>query len=177
MMLLEFALTCWQTQPDLRIEDAYKWLFHATQGGEHAITSEDGPRTWLDEEWETLTAPKPDELLIEPLRPDGAIVRLHLRPYKAQGGNQEALLQAFIASAQSFKAERDVFVAVWRELYAQLLQGPISAIHRQDWERLDAMAQAEHYSAIHHSQHYERMQQPAYRVLMRIHADRLQALL
>ena len=42
--LLAFAETRWRAQPETRIEDAYKWLFHATLGGDHAVRDPRVPR-------------------------------------------------------------------------------------------------------------------------------------
>ena len=96
--------------PEVRIEDAYKWLFHATRGGEHAIENEIATLKWLEKEWTTLTAPLPDEPLWVPLTPDGRIGRLNLRPYKAQGGDLLALHHAFVACAASFNPRPNVFL-------------------------------------------------------------------
>ena len=44
----------------MRADDAYKWLFQATRGGEHAIDRE-GALSWLQDEWKTLTPPRAGE--------------------------------------------------------------------------------------------------------------------
>src|SRR5207247_3676866 len=119
------------------IEDAYKWLFHATLGGEHAITIEDGPRKWLDDEWQTLGSPRKTEPLLTSLRPDGKIVRLNLRPYKALGGEKDLLLKAFIMSAKEFKPNKTIFEKTWQMLGAKLKHGRIGFLNETDWLRLD----------------------------------------
>ena len=171
--LLNFSEERWRSDPAMRIEDAYKWLFHATQGGEHAITSADGPRRWLEREWKTLTAAAPDEPLIESLRPDGKLVRLHLRPYRTQGGTPEPLLSAFVASAQKFKPDKSAFRALWNELGAQLRSGSRNALTRAAWERLDYETADQKYPAIEHSENYLKARIPAYRVLTGDAAKRL----
>ena len=67
--LLTFSLAAWQKEPEMRIEDAYKWLYQATRGGEHAVPDEDSARKWLDEEWATLGSPYKNEPEWEPLCP------------------------------------------------------------------------------------------------------------
>ena len=168
--LLTFAKARWRADADaLGVEDAYKWLFHAARGGEHAVTDASGPQAWLDREWETLGKPRPGERLIDPLRPDGAIVRLNLRPYRAAGGGKDALLAAFVASAREFRADPAAFAAAWRALGAAL--PPYLA--RAEWERLDREASGGGYPAVHHSPAYQRARRPAYRVLTGARADRL----
>lgn len=108
------------------MEDAYKWLFHATLGGEHAITSAEGPRRWMEREWKTLTAPHPGEKTIQSLRLDGKIVRINLRPYRAKGDSPEPLLMAFIAGAKAFKADKSEFRVVWQEGGRALSQSDFS---------------------------------------------------
>ena len=71
---------------ELRIEDAFKWLVHATRGGEHAVADGFAVRKWLENEWATLGPPQPGEPPWVPLTADGRIGRLNLRPYRAQGG-------------------------------------------------------------------------------------------
>ena len=48
--LLDHAFEQWRSTPEMRVEDAYKWLFHATLGGEHAVQDVGGPRNWMDRE-------------------------------------------------------------------------------------------------------------------------------
>lgn len=154
-----------RTEPDLRIEDAYKWLVHATRGGEHAIASEFAARKWLDGEWATLGPPQPDEPLWVPLVADGRIGRLNLRPYRAQGGATGPLLAAFLASAESFDAAPARFRAAWKALGRALKMNPQGHLIHAEWRRLDRAMRAQGYPAIHHSPEYEQARSPAYRVL------------
>jgi hypothetical protein len=151
----------------MEIEDAYKWLFHATLGGEHAVRDDSGPRAWLDREWDVIGEPLPGEANVVELRPDGKIVRVNLRPYKAAGGDKETMLQVFVASARRFHAERVVFETAWSALGERLKEGPIGRIDRSGWVRLDHEARAEGYPAIEHSENYLRAQNPAYRVVLK----------
>jgi hypothetical protein len=174
--LLAFALTRWETSDAdvMGIEDAYKWLFHATQGGEHAIATPEGPRRWLEQEWATLTEPAPGETAVEPLRPDGAVVRLHLRPFRAAGGDPDALLSAFVASARAFRGDRTEFAAAWESLRGALAERPLGPhLNADGWAQLDAAARPLGYPAVHHSPRYEEARRPAYRVLTGDEAARL----
>ena len=90
----------WANDPAVEMRDAYKWIFQAAMGGEHAAPSRDAADRWLRQEWQTLGPTAPDEPLLEPLG-DSGIVRLHLRPFRDAGGVPDALLDAFLASAAS----------------------------------------------------------------------------
>lgn len=163
--LLEFALSRLGREPGIRIEDAYKWLFHATQGAEHAVKDESGVKAWLDEEWETLSEPEPGEALIVQIRHDGAVARLNLRPFKARGGRKEPLLRAFIKSASRYKADKNEFEAVWRMLGCRLESETLGHLTHDEWNRLDSLARQRGFPAIDHSEECLQRCRPAYRVL------------
>ena len=173
--VLPFAEAALAADPEVRIEDAYKWLFHATRGGEHAIRDDAAARTWLEREWESLGPPDPGEPLVVPLRQDGSLVRMNLRPFKTRGGSREALLQAFARSARSFRASGDEFVSAWDGLGARLEKGPVGRLDAAAWRRLDAEARTKGFPALHHSPAYETARRPAYRVLTGAEAGRLAA--
>lgn len=162
-----------RSEPEVRMEDAYKWLHQATRGGEHAIISEIAVRRWLTEEWATLEDPFPGEPLWVPLRSDERIGRLNLRPYRARGGLEEPLLSAFIASAASFKSDPADFKAAWKALGRTLKKHPQGRLTVDDWKRLDALARQDDYGARHHSPAYTEARRPAYRVLTAEQAEKL----
>lgn len=165
--LLDFAVRQWRFTPAMRIEDAYKWLFHATLGGEHAVSDDEGPRQWLDREWKTLAAPMPHEPEVVPLGPDGKLIRVNLRPYRQRHGDPEMLLAVFVSSARSFHADRSEFVRAWRSLGEKLSANPIGYLTFPEWSRLEREAKAASYPAIEHSRAYEERYRPAYRVVLR----------
>ena len=168
-----FFLAQARAEPEVRVADAYKWLVHATRGGEHAVASAFAARQWLDQEWATLGPPQPDEPLWVPLADDGRIGRLNLRPYRAQGGAPEPLLAAFLASAESFDASPARFRAAWKALGRALKMNPQGHLTYSDWRRLDREMRAQGYPACHHSPEYEQARHPAYRVLTAMEARKL----
>ena len=169
----DFFLAQARADPELRIADAYKWLFHATRGGEHAVANEFAVRKWLENEWAALGPPQPGEPLWTPLTPDGRIGRLNLRPYRTQGGAPEPLLAAFVEGAKSFDASPARFRAAWRALGRELKKQPVGHLTWAAWQRLDREMRAHDYPASHHSPEYERARQPAYRVLTGAEVRRL----
>lgn len=164
--LLEFSTRQWASTPELRIEDAYKWLYHATLGGEHAIRDATGPREWLAREWASLSEPLSDEPLVVPLDPEGRILRVNLRPYKRRGGDREMLLAVFVASAERFRPTKSVFLDAWNALGQRLAKGEIGKLTKSEWDRLDRSCAALSYPPIHHSAAYSAAYSPAYRVVL-----------
>ena len=165
--LLSHAKRQWKAEPSMRVDDAYKWLFHATQGGDHAVGDDDtGPRRWLVREWARLAVPSPGEPEVVPLDPHGRFVRINLRPYRARGGDPEMLLAVFVASARRFRPDKQDFARAWNELGRQLKRGPVAKLTFREWRRLDRETKPVGYPAIHHSGAYEAAARPAYRVVL-----------
>lgn len=171
--LLNFALPQWKGDPNFRIEDAYKWSYQATRGGEHAVPNEETARKYLGEEWQTLGAPAADEVLWQPLCADGSIGRLNLRPFRAQGGDQADLAAAFVKSSEDFTGDAADFLAVWRELGRRLKKKKQGELNYHDWKKLNAEMRKQNYPAIHHSKIYENAEHPAYRILTKAEADKI----
>lgn len=171
--LLDFALPKWKTDRNVRIEDAYKWTYQATRGGEHAVPDAESARNWLDSEWQTLGKPAPNEPIWEPLCPGEEIGRLNLRPFKEKGGKEDTLLEAFLASSREYKPEQSSFVDAWMELGKRLKKRSVGKLDYQSWKKLDTEMKAKGYPAIHHSDQYEKKKHPAYRILTLSQAKKL----
>lgn len=171
--LLPFAVNSFAADPETRIEDAYKWLFQAASGGEHAIPDEESARRWLEREWASLGETPPGEPLVVSLRPDGALVRLNLRPFRDRGGHVGDLLEAFLRSARSFEPDAALFRESWASLGLKLSAHPLGPLNRTEWSRLEAAMQAKGYPAVHHSAAFAKARRPAYRVLTMEEAGRL----
>ena len=163
--LVDFAFALWRAEPQVRIEDSYKWIYQATRGGEHAVPDEQMARDWLEQEWRTLGEPQADEPLWQPLCPDGAIGRLNLRPFRARGGRIEDLSAAFVASSRNFRNDESSFIAAWNEFGRRLNQRARGSLAWRDWKLLDRKMRMAGYPAIHHSETYDKARRPSYRVI------------
>lgn len=163
--LIDFALPKWKANSNMRIEDAYKWMYQATRGGEHAAPDNDSARKWLDNEWASLGDSTVKEPLWEPLCPGGEIGRLNLRPFRARGGRSDALLTAFLTSSRDYRSDGSNFIAGWHELGRRLKERSAGSLDYKAWKKLDAEMKAKNYPAIHHSKAYETANQPAYRLV------------
>jgi len=150
--------------PAMQIQDVYKLLHQAALGSEHAISDPEGAREWMKRELAELGSGI-DEDTIDPISPDGEIVRVHLRPFIAQGGDPETLLAAFIRTANEFHGDKTILEIYWktatelRHFSSEAMGGFIESIRAED------------YPAVHHSVIYENTYRPAYRVLWRKFID------
>ncbi len=171
--LAAYARASLAGEPAAGVEDVYKWLFQAARGGEHAAPSEETARAWLEAEWASLGPPLPGEPLVVPLRPDGSVVRLNLRPFKAAGGDPKALLGAFLSSARSFAPDPLLFVASWRAFGRGLAAGGANGWTAGAFEELDRASEKAGWPARHHGRAYSEARRPAYRVLSGEEAERL----
>ena len=163
--LIDFALPQWKTEPDFQIEDAYKWIYQAARGGEHAVPDQAMAQKYLEGEWSALGEPSPDEQIWQPLCADESIGRINLRPFRAKGGTLDDLLDAFVKSSQKFDNGEANFIDAWNELGKRLKSKSAGNLRRKDWKRLDREMKRKNYPAIHHSKIYEESIHPAYRIV------------
>jgi hypothetical protein len=163
--LIDFALPKWKADPNVKIEDVYKWTYQAERGGEHLVQDKESARQWLDNEWRSLGPPMDKEPLWVPLCPRGEIGRLNLRPFLVKGGQPGDLLEAFLTSSREYRSDGANFVAAWNELGTRLRTRAAGQLNYKAWAKLDAEMKAKNYPAIHHSESYKTGNHPAYRVL------------
>jgi len=153
--------------PALEVADIYKLLHQATFGPGHAVADKKAAREWLEQEAGQAGAAT-GEPLVERAHPEEHIVRLHLRPYLAQGGKLKWLLEAFVRSASAVSGDPAVMVARWQTFAdACQLNGPLAGEFPARELRLFGMVRAaEHWPAVQHSPVYSASYRPAYRVLV-----------
>jgi len=173
--LLDFALPKWKADPNIRIEDAYKWLYQATRGGEHAAPDRESARRWLKDEWGSLGTPPKNETLWDPLCGDNSIGRLNLRVFKAKGGKDDDLLDAFLASSREYREAGTSFIDAWAQLGRRLKEHASGKLMYDEWRRLDAEMAAKNYPAVHHSKEHDAAEKPAYRIITKAEMKKLKA--
>jgi len=150
--------------PEAGAEDLYKFLHQALYGPGHAIPDPEVAADHLDRELADLGPPGEGEAPCEALGGSPILVRVNLRPFVAGGGDPEALLEAFVATAGEVRgdpgqiSEAIKIVVSWlrsdgRENLADVL------------EHLGAEFAQQGYPAIHHSAAYVEAYHPAYRVI------------
>jgi len=146
-------------------EDAYKFVHQAAFGNGHLITDEASDRGYLVAELASVAADA-SEPLIDPISPDGTVVRVNLRPFKARGLDVTKLGDAMIESAKRIHPDRVSFERWWAEVVQASSRRalPFDAVALQAF---GATKQMEGYPAVHHSAVYASRYFPAYRVVLR----------
>jgi hypothetical protein len=151
--------------PLMQAEDVYKLVHQAGLGSEHAVTDVARAREWLAHELAHL-GEGPVEPVLDPISADGRILRVHLRPYVANGGDPARLLNAFVRTANNFQGSTDQLRIDWAYVEQMAVAGhlPFSqAVVREYAVRMEAL----NYPAVHHSDAYRTAYRPAYRVIAR----------
>ncbi len=151
--------------PAMQLEDVYKLAHQACLGSEHAVPDRAHAERWLERELAHL-GDGPPEPTIDPVAPDGRILRVHLRPFLAGGGNAPELLDAFVRTANGFRGSTERLVACWAGVEALAAAGALpyggADAAAFGWRMADAG-----YPAVHHSAAYGAAYRPAYRVVAR----------
>lgn len=151
--------------PGMQAEDVYKLAHQATFGPAHLITDEAAARRYLLDELGGVAidggAP-----LVEPLADDPPLVRVNLAPFKAAGGDPEALLRALVATAASVHGDA-VAMCGRLDVAMEVLRARGRAAEAERLKVLGAELGARGFPAAHHSEAYTRSYRPAYRVVRR----------
>jgi len=150
--------------PASRAEDYYKLISQSVFGIAHLIDDAASAREYLDREMLTLGPPHPDESLLEPLDPEGTVVRVHLRPFAAQGLSRDSLVTVMMETARTVRGDTTVFLGRWRA-FRDLIKENRVPVPMGDYEAVDEYARERRYPALHHSDDYRGAYKPAYRVV------------
>lgn len=151
--------------PKMEARDVYKLLFQAALGAEHAVRDEAAARDWLYRELREM-AGGPAEPVLDPIGPGGRLVRLHLRPYREAGGDPEALLRAFVRTANEVRGEHEN-VSAWGAAAAEFVDTQPGPLRGEAIRSFFATMGSQGFPAAHHSRTYWATYRPAYRVVAR----------
>ena len=155
-----------QTYPKSRLLDIYKSCFQNYMGAEHLVSDKERVKAYLDEELQTTNL---DDLMpwyYEPCGVNGQYVRVSIRTIKENLMTEDALLDAFIRSANS---EKRPTVESWRDKWQEII-GTIDQMelnlpnYQQDREFIDSILSVGKY-AISHSPEYREAYRPHYRIV------------
>ncbi|MDE2827375.1 MAG: hypothetical protein OXL40_08725 [Bacteroidota bacterium] len=149
--------------PAMEAQDWYKLVHQSVFGAGHAIQNIETAHDWLIREWEDLDAVS-NEPLVEILGPDSVFVRVNLRPYKSAGGKFDQLFRAFLQTAKQGAGPGDGFERYWQSLREAAKKRTIG-VSVDALDSLYSIMSAESLPAIHHSERYSGLYDPAYRVV------------
>ena len=151
--------------PAMQLEDVYKLAHQACLGSEHAVRDRAQAERWLERELARL-GDGPQEPTIDPVAPDGRIVRVHLRPFVAAGGDATDLLDAFVRTANGFRGSHELLRSSWATVEGLAADGSLP-FSRPDARAFGRRMADAGFPAVHHSAAYGAAYRPAYRVVAR----------
>ncbi|HVN49309.1 MAG TPA: hypothetical protein VMU30_10885 [Bacteroidota bacterium] len=149
--------------PKLTIQDIYKFAYQAAMGNEHLMTDTVTVRSYLQEEWNEIDSSY-NEPLVEYLSSDSSIARINLRPYKQRGGSMEQLVAAMLQTAKSIRPSFSLLKKFLADIVA-LADQFLIPFKAEEVRNYFQEMEAKHYPAVHHSNEYETLYHPAYRVI------------
>lgn len=152
--------------PKIQIEDVYKLLHQAALGSEHAVSNEADAFNWMQNEVAKLSSVEIKEPLIDPIAPDGKIVRVHLRPYIERKGDLKFLNKAFVQTANTFQGSKETLKR-YLAYAVSIVEKEFSPFDAQEMKKFFAEKAAANYPAVHHSKVFTENYSPAYRVVTR----------
>jgi hypothetical protein len=154
-----------QRYPAMQNEDLYKLVFQAALGNEHLLTDSAMVHDYLIRELESIQASAVEPLL-EEISADGEVVRLNLRPFKAQQGDHRSLFQAMMQTARTFQKSPEHLEQYWRDL-EQMANSGAMAFDAAAMQSFFREIREKGYPAVHHSAVYAEKYAPAYRVILK----------
>ena len=149
--------------PLMQPVDLYKLLHQAAMGAEHAAPGEAVARAWLEREMGSL-GEGPEEPLLDPISPGGTVLRVHLRPYLAAGGDPERLLAAFLQTGREHQGSTER-LAQWGQVAVQMAESGRLPFEPEQLRALLQGQASQGFGAAHHSRQYAESYRPAYRVV------------
>ncbi len=152
-----------QRYPRMQLEDVYKLLHQAAMGPGHMLGDTQRARAALESECHSLET-GPEELLVDPISPDGRLARVHLRPYLSRGHDLAVLADAFVATPGVCPATPEKLAKFCGCLGDLADAGGIPFTRAQVSPFFDDIA-ARGYPVVHHSPPFRETYRPAYRVI------------
>ena len=154
--------------PQLRLLDIYKSCFQDYMGAEHLVNDTASARVYLMEELTVLDGSDSVACYYEPCGLNGNYYRVSLRAVKDGLLSAEALLDAFVRSANSFqRPSLDEWIAQWKDMLGELDLMKINLPHYEDDKQYIFSVLDQGRYAISHSPDYRNAYHPHYRIVAR----------
>jgi len=147
------------------VRDAYKLIYQGIFGVAHILENREAAQQYLQTEFDAVE-PSPNEPLLEEISLNGEVVRVNLRPFKAQQFPLHRLFEVMVQTAEEIQGSQEEFMRLWGQ-FTTLVREKRLAFDRQTLDTFDAEVRAANYPPVHHSEGYKRANRPAYRVVKR----------
>lgn len=144
--------------------DVYKLLYQGVRGPEHSILSPAAFTEQLSAEWESLELAVGDPLW-ESIRPDGSLLRLNLRPFKAEGGSLVNLIAACLKTGHRRWGTQAELEVAWENFSTLCGEQSWPYMSLERVKTFTTWLEANGYPPVHHSEQYRSLYRPAYRLV------------
>ncbi len=150
--------------PLMELRDVYKLIYQGVLGSEHLVSSTTEFASYLEQEFEHLV-PDPAGRLAEPVRPDGGLLRINLRPYKSRQQDVAQLVPLCLETAAEKWGKLSDLQEAWDSFVSQVKQSRFPQFTLEQVVDFTSWLEAHNYPALHHSEIYRQHYQPAYRLI------------
>ncbi len=148
--------------PQAQPRDVYKLIFQGVYGVGHILTSK--AMEYLREEAGRIPLEDyPNRPLLEPVTPEGSMVRVNLRPFLRMNLSIDDLFRVMIASAD-VEGDDEKFIELWRVFVGLVKTGDIPMELEKITEIQDSI-DVKGITPMHHTEPYRQAYYPAYRVV------------
>jgi hypothetical protein len=151
-------------RPVMESRDVYKLLYQGVRGPEHIIVSPKAFVERLEEEWDALDLAGNDPLW-ESIRPDGRLLRLNLRPFKADGGHLDRLVTACLETSRASWGTQADLQQTWEGFAKGCRERLLPGLALDPVESFTSWLEANGFPPVHHSERYRSLYRPAYRLV------------
>ena len=147
--------------PRLQPMDMIKFLYQSTFGAEHLLKETDYAKRMFDEEWEQT--PANNQPLTEPLFQ--GYVRVNIGACKFQNLDKNVVWTAFWKTATVRSGKDDTYFWKLTDWVTEAFEQLPFAFSKDEWTDTVQEYMNNGVVAVHHSQMYRTLYQPAYRVI------------
>ncbi len=155
-----------ERRPAMEPRDVYKLFYQGIMGLGHLVASPEDFAARLWAEYEGVSPNKADPLW-EVIRPDEALGRLNLRPFKAQEGDVDSLVAACLHTAEQTWGKPEDLRVAWATFTALCQAGRWPGFSLPEVTAFSAWLEGDGYPVAHHSARYREAYGPAYRLVGR----------
>lgn len=150
--------------PEATLQDVYKSFYQERFGPGHMIPNAENARNYLMSEMEQ--ASENTGAYYEPTGSEGKYVRIYLNAVSDGRISAEQLLDAFVESANHVEPRSDKWADQWANIVNVIEKKQLPVVANDELKQLLKEC-SEQEEAVHHSETYEKVYRPHYRIVER----------
>lgn len=150
--------------PEATLQDVYKSFYQERFGPGHMIPNVENARNYLMSEMEQ--ASENSGAYYEPTGSEGKYIRVYLNAVADGKISAEQLLDAFVESANHVEPRSDKWADQWANIVNVIEKKQLPVVANDELKQLLKEC-SEQEEAVHHSETYEKVYRPHYRIVER----------